>query len=61
MLPFRNERLAVKYRLDQEAVRVLETRTERVKVGDTFRYATPLLRVKGALPLRADVEAVMPS
>nr|XP_061829547.1 uncharacterized protein LOC133615177 isoform X3 [Nerophis lumbriciformis] len=60
VLPFRSERLAVRSRLNQEAVSVLEARTKRVKVGDTLRYTTPLLRVKGAPPLKADVEAVMP-
>lgn len=59
-LPFRNEKLAVRSRLDQEAIDILETRTERVKVGDTLRYATPLLRVKDAPPLKASYEAVMP-
>lgn len=47
-------------RLDQEAVSILEACTEKVKVGDTLHYATPLLRVKGAPPLKADVEAVVP-
>lgn len=60
VLPFRSERLEVRSRLDQEAVSILEARTERVKIGDTLRYATPLLRAKGAPPLKADFEAVMP-
>lgn len=47
-------------RLDQEVVAILEARTKRVKVVDALRYATPLLRVKGAPPLKANVEAVMP-
>nr|XP_061828893.1 uncharacterized protein LOC133614723 [Nerophis lumbriciformis] len=41
VLPFRSERLAVRSRLDQEAVSVLEARTKRVKVGDTLRYIHP--------------------
>lgn len=47
-------------RLDQEAIHILETHTERVKVGDTFHYATPLIRIKGAPPLKATPEAIMP-
>lgn len=39
---------------------MLEARTTRVKVGNTLRYATPLLRVKEAPQLRAGAEAVMP-
>ncbi|KAK7881385.1 hypothetical protein WMY93_029794 [Mugilogobius chulae] len=46
--------------LDQEAINILETRTERVKVGDTLRYATPLLRLQSAPSLKAPAEAVMP-
>ena len=52
--------LAVRSRLDQEAMSILEARTERVKVIDTFRYATPLLRAKDAPLLKAAAEAVMP-
>ncbi|XP_034536205.1 uncharacterized protein LOC117810467 [Notolabrus celidotus] len=60
VLPFRSERLAVRSRLDQEAVNILEARTERVKIGDIFRYATPLLRIKDAPPLKATADAVTP-
>lgn len=46
---------------DQEAVNLLEEHTVRVKVGDTLRYATPLLHIKNAPLLRAPIEAVMPN
>ena len=55
-----NEQLAVWSHLDQEAVGILEARTERVAVGDTLCYATLLFQVKNAPPLRVSVEAVMP-
>ncbi|KAK0150703.1 hypothetical protein N1851_008173 [Merluccius polli] len=60
VLLFRSEKLAVRSRLDQEAMSILEACTERVKVIDTFRYATPLLRAKDAPLLKAAAEAVMP-
>ena len=39
---------------------ILEARTERVKVGDTLRYATPLPRVRDVPPLMATPETIMP-
>lgn len=60
ILPFRSERMVTRSRQDQEAVNLLEERTIRVQVGDTLRYATPLLRIKNAPLLRAPVDAVMP-
>ncbi|XP_056890677.1 uncharacterized protein LOC130526787 [Takifugu flavidus] len=61
VLPFRSEKLVVRSRQDQEAIKTLESGTVRVKVGDTRRYATPLPRKKDAPPLRATMEAVMAS
>lgn len=60
VLPFKSERMVMRSRQDQEAVNLLEERTTRIQVGDTLRYATPLLRLKNAPLLRASVDAVMP-
>ncbi|XP_028298616.1 uncharacterized protein LOC114460933 [Gouania willdenowi] len=43
VLPYRNEKLAVRSRQDQEAVKLLQDQTVRVNVNGTDRYATPLL------------------
>ncbi|KAK0137358.1 hypothetical protein N1851_026443 [Merluccius polli] len=59
VLPFRSEKLITRSRQDQEAVNILESWTERVQVGDTLRYATPLLRIKEAPRLKTRKEAVM--
>ncbi|TWW67283.1 hypothetical protein D4764_02G0003240 [Takifugu flavidus] len=56
-----SEKLVVRSRQDQEAIKTLESGTVRVKVGDTRRYATPLPCKKDAPPLRATMEAVMAS
>lgn len=60
VFPFRSEKQKVRSRLDKEAIQTLEMHTERVKVHGTFHYATPLLRVKGAPPLKATPTAAMP-
>lgn len=60
VLPYRSEKLAVRSRQDQEAVKLLQDHTVRVKVGGTERYATPLLRVKNMPLLKATPEAVLP-
>ncbi|XP_024865045.1 uncharacterized protein LOC119617585 [Kryptolebias marmoratus] len=60
VLPYRSEKLAVRSRQDQEAVRLLQEQTVRVNVSGVERYATPLLRVKNMPPLKATPEAVLP-
>lgn len=54
-------KMATRSRQDQQAVNLLEERTFQVKNGDTLRYAMPLLRIKNAPPLRAPIDAVMPT
>ncbi|CAI5677376.1 unnamed protein product [Oreochromis niloticus] len=61
IVPFRNEKVVTRSRQNQEAIRILETRTVRVEVEGIFRYATPLLRRKGMPILKATKDAVMPS
>ncbi|XP_048880820.1 uncharacterized protein LOC125748572 [Brienomyrus brachyistius] len=59
-LPYRNEKLLTRSKEDQEAVYLLESRTTRVEVDGTYRYATPLLRRKGMPLFQAPAEAVLP-
>ncbi|XP_076847529.1 uncharacterized protein LOC143493189 [Brachyhypopomus gauderio] len=60
VLPYRSEKLAVRSRQDQEAVRLLQEQTVRVNVNGVERYATPLLRIKNAPLLKATPESVLP-
>ena len=53
VLPYRNEKLVVRSRQDQEAIHLLQEQPVRVKVDGIERYATPLLRVKHMLQLHA--------
>lgn len=48
-------------RQDQEAVRLLETRTVRVDVDRVQRYANPLLRVRNMPCLHTPKDAVLPT
>lgn len=59
VLPFRSEKQIVRSHLDKEAIHGLETRTERVKVDDIFRYAMPLICIKDAPLLKATSETIM--
>lgn len=59
--PFKSEKLVTRSKQDQEAIRILGTKTTRVEVGGIPRYATPLLRQRDMLLLQAPKEAVMPT
>ncbi|KAM4526302.1 uncharacterized protein V3H82_000718 [Fundulus diaphanus] len=59
VLPYQNEKTVARSKLDQEAVDLLEKRTERVCVDGILRYATPLLRKKNMPVLKASPESVM--
>lgn len=58
---FRSEKLVTRSKQDQEAIKILETRTTRVEVDSILWYATPLLRQRDMPLLRASKEAVMPT
>lgn len=58
--PYRNEKVVVRSRQDQEAMTLLQEQTVRVDVGGVERYATPFLRVKNMARLNASPEAVLP-
>ncbi|CAL9703965.1 unnamed protein product [Knipowitschia caucasica] len=60
VLPYRSEKLVVRSRQDQEAVKLLQEQTVRVNINGTERYATPLLRVKDMPSLKTTPEAVLP-
>ncbi|XP_072769411.1 uncharacterized protein [Nerophis lumbriciformis] len=59
VLPFRNEKMVVRSREDQEAITLLETRTQRVDTEGVQRYATPLLRRKDMPKLNNSISTVM--
>ncbi|KAJ8357474.1 hypothetical protein SKAU_G00202680 [Synaphobranchus kaupii] len=59
VLPFRNEKMVVRSREDQEAMNILETKTWRVNVEGSQRYATPLLRKTGAPKLNSFTHSVI--
>ncbi len=61
ILPYRNEKLVVRSREDQEAIKLLESKTQRIQVNNVQRYASPLLRKPGALKLTGTIQSVMPS
>lgn len=54
-LPFPNEKSITRSKQDKEAIARLDTKTMRVHIDGTDRYATPLLRVKGAPVLNAPI------
>lgn len=58
-LPYRSEKLT-RSRRDQEAMALLEAKTQRVEVDGVLRYATPLLRRNNMPVLQAPPEAVLP-
>ncbi|KAI7800557.1 hypothetical protein IRJ41_006145 [Triplophysa rosa] len=60
VIPYRNEKLVTRSKLDQAAIKHLQDRTVRVKVDGIMRYATPLLRVKNMPDLNMPKEAVLP-
>ncbi len=59
VLPWRNEKMCIRSKQDQDAVELLERKTIRVEVDGVRRYATPLLRVKNMPELKAPKEAVL--
>lgn len=59
LLPFRNEKLVVRSREDQEAMNLLETKTQRVNIEGVQRYATPLLTRRGAPKLNSTTHSVI--
>lgn len=50
ILPYRNEKLITRLKQDNAAIKLLESKTIRVKIDDFQRYATPLIWKEG-LPL----------
>lgn len=59
VLPFRNEKTVVRSREDQDAINLLEARTQRLEVEGVHRYAAPLSRKLGAPKLNSSTHAVM--
>lgn len=53
VVPFRSEKLATHSRQDQEAIRILETKTVRVEMDGILRCASPLLCRRDMLVLQA--------
>lgn len=60
VLPWQSEKMSIRSRQDQEAVKILESKTVRVEVDGIKRYATPLLRIKHMPDLKAPHNAVLP-
>lgn len=58
VLPYRSEKVVTRSREDQEAIKLLEDKTQRVDVGGVQRYATPLLRKSGAPKLKGSIQSV---
>lgn len=58
VLPYCNKRLIVRSHHDQQAIKLLDRQTVRVKVDDTECYA--ILRIKNMPSLHAPLEAVLP-
>lgn len=59
VLPFRNEKLVVRSRQDNEAMQLLESQTQQVSVQGVQRYATPLLWKPDALNLKGFMQSVL--
>ncbi|KAI4901563.1 hypothetical protein NFI96_009437 [Prochilodus magdalenae] len=59
VLPYRNEKLVVRSREDQEAIQLLENKTKRVSINGVLRYATPLLWKSGTPKLSGSIQSVM--
>ncbi|XP_057679968.1 uncharacterized protein LOC130908509 isoform X2 [Corythoichthys intestinalis] len=60
VLPFRNQKIVTRSHEDQEAMNLLETKTQRLEVEGVKRYATPLLRKIGGPTLHSSIQSVMP-
>nr|XP_021334729.1 uncharacterized protein LOC101884915 [Danio rerio] len=60
VIPYRNEKVVTRSKLDHEAIRLLQEKTVRVNVDGIMRYATPLLRVQHMPTLHMPKEAVLP-
>ncbi|KAL7880314.1 hypothetical protein SRHO_G00025680 [Serrasalmus rhombeus] len=59
VLPYRNEKLVVRSREDQEAIKLLEDKTKRVSINGVLHYATPLLWKSGTPKLNGSIQSVM--
>ncbi|KAK0139824.1 hypothetical protein N1851_023266 [Merluccius polli] len=59
VLPYRNEKMVVRSREDQDAMNLLETKTRRMEVEGVYCYATPLLRKQSAPKLISSTHSVM--
>lgn len=60
VIPYRSDKVVIRSKLDQEAVRVLQLKTMCVEVEGTMRYATPLLFMQSMPHLSMPKEAVLP-
>lgn len=59
ILPFHNEKMMTRSRQDNEAMQVLESQTQQVKVQEIEHYATALLWKSIALKLRGALQSVL--
>ncbi|KAL6469323.1 hypothetical protein MHYP_G00228470 [Metynnis hypsauchen] len=59
-VPFHREQDCTRSRQDHDAMEMLETKTVRIEVEGTHRYATPLLRKRDMPLLRSSETAVLP-
>ncbi|XP_065099626.1 uncharacterized protein [Paramisgurnus dabryanus] len=60
VVPYHNDKVVTRSKLDQDAVRLLQEKTVRVEVDGIMRYATPLLRVQNMPSLTMPKDAVLP-
>lgn len=60
-LPFKSEKQVTRSWEDQEALKLLESKTIHVEHNNGQHYATPLLRKRGSSPFHATKDAIMPS
>ncbi|NP_001410306.1 uncharacterized LOC100150025 [Danio rerio] len=60
VIPYRNNKIVTRSKLDKEAISLLQENTVRVEVQGTMRYATPLLRMQSMPCLNMPKEAVLP-
>lgn len=58
VLPFRSKKLVIRSREDQEAINLLENRTQRVDIRGVQHYATPLLRKSCAPKLKSPIRSI---
>ncbi len=60
VLPWQSEKMSTRSRQDQEAMKILESKTVRLEVDGVKRYATPVLCVKHMPDLKAPKNTVLP-